>query len=128
MKSTRFLLLALLIGAGSVFCQQPGKSPPCANAETQAEMNICAGNEYKTADASLNRVYQQLAAMLEDEAKAQLKEAETAWIKYRDTNCEFVADEYKGGSIRPTILGLCLADVTRNRTSELKAQIKERKD
>lgn len=126
MKSKIFLLLALLLGTGSVFCQQPRKSVPCATFESQAAMNICAGKEYKSADASLNRMYQQLAALLGDEAKAQLKEAEMAWIKYRDAHCEFVADEYKGGSIRPTILGLCLADVTRNRTTELKAQIKER--
>jgi uncharacterized protein YecT (DUF1311 family) len=82
--------------------------------------------EYKAADATLNRVYQQLVAMLEPEEKAQLKEAQTAWIKYRDTNCEFVADQHKGGSIRPMIYGLCLAEVTSNRTAELKDQIKDR--
>ena len=65
-------------------------------------------------------------ALLDAEEKAQLKETETAWIKYRDLNCEFVADQYKGGSIRPMIHGLCLADVTRNRTAELKNQIKDR--
>lgn len=103
-----------------------GQKPPCSDLDTQTEMNICAGKEYKAADASLNRVYQQLVKMLEPGEKLQLKEAQTAWIKYRDTNCEFVADQYKGGSIRPMIYGLCLADVTRNRTSELKTQIEDR--
>jgi uncharacterized protein YecT (DUF1311 family) len=105
---------------------QGAKKAPCSNADTQAAMNICAGQEYKTADAALNRVYQQLVAKLAAEEKVQLKDVQTAWLKYRDTNCEFVADQYKGGSIRPMIHGLCLADVTRNRTSELKAQIKDR--
>lgn len=125
MKSTIFLLLILLLAVGSGFGQGT-KKPPCTDAYTQAEMNICAGKEYKTADATLNRVYQQLVAMLDAEEKTQLKEAQTAWIKYRDANCEFVGDQYKGGSIRPTIYGLCLADVTRNRTAELRAQIKDR--
>jgi uncharacterized protein YecT (DUF1311 family) len=105
---------------------QRAKKAPCSDADTQAAMNICAGQEYRTADAALNRAYQQLVAKLDTEEKSQLKEAQTAWLKYRDTNCDFVADQYKGGSIRPTILGLCLADVTRNRTAELKTQIKDR--
>jgi uncharacterized protein YecT (DUF1311 family) len=124
MKSM-FLLMVLVLVAGSAF-GQGAKKTPCADANTQAEMNICAGKEFKTADAALNQTYQKLLAMLEAAEKAQLKEVETVWIKYRDTNCEFVADQYKGGSIRPMILGLCLADVTRNRTAELKNQIKDR--
>src|SRR5258706_9858979 len=96
MKSTFFLLIVFLLGAGSAFGQGSKKGGPCTNANTQAEMNICAGKEYKTADAALNQTYQQLVAKLEAEEKAELKEAQTAWIKYRDTNCEFVANQYKG--------------------------------
>lgn len=125
MKVAILMLLGLMMFVVSAF-GQGSKKPPCSDADTQAEMNICAGKEYRTADADLNRVYQQLVAKLEPEEKAQLKDAQTAWLKYRDANCEFVADQYKGGSIRPMILGLCLADVTHNRTAELKAQIKDR--
>ena len=120
-----FLLLVFLLAAGAALGQGTKKAP-CSDASTQAEMNICAGKEYQTADASLNRVYQQLVAMLDSAEKDQLKQAQTAWIKYRDANCEFVGDQYKGGSIRPMIYGLCLADVTRNRTAELRNQIKDR--
>ena len=67
----------------------------------------------------LNRVYQKLVAMLDDAEKTQLKNVETAWLKYRDANCEFVADQYKGGTIRPMIYALCMGDVTKNRTTEL---------
>ena len=119
--------LVLLIVIGSYAVGQKQKPKPCEDANTQADMNICWGNEYKKADAALNKTYQELTAMLEDEEKTQLKTAETAWIKYRDTNCEFVADQYKGGSIRPMIAAICLADVTNNRTTELKSQIKDRK-
>src|SRR6267142_215159 len=125
MKLAIVTLFVSVLFVASAF-GQGAKKAPCSDANTQTEMNICAGKEYKAADATLNRVYQQLVAMLEPEEKAQLKEAQTAWIKYRDANCEFVADQYKGGSIRPMIHGLCLAGVTSNRTSELKAQIKDR--
>jgi len=120
------LYSALILVAFNATFGQGKKPAPCANAESQAEMNICAGKEYKAADAQLNQVYQKLSSMLDAEEKSQLKEAENAWLKYRDLNCDFVADQYKGGSIRPMILGLCLADVTRNRTSELRNQIKDR--
>jgi uncharacterized protein YecT (DUF1311 family) len=110
----------------AVHAQGPAKNEPCADAQSQAEMNICWGKEYKAADATLNQVYRQLFAKLDDEQKAQLKDAQNAWLKYRDANCEFVADQYKGGSMRPMIAAICLADVTHNRTTELKNQIKDR--
>ena len=120
-------LLALFGLAGAyTFGQGTKQSAPCANAQSQAEMNICWGKEYKTADATLNQVYRQLVAKLDEQEKAQLKEVESAWLKYRDANCEFVADQYKGGSIRPMIDAMCLADMTRNRTAELREQIKDR--
>lgn len=120
-------LLVVFIGVGATVQGQKQKPKPCEAAQTQTDMNICWGNEYKTADAALNKAYQQLAAMLDDDEKTQLRNAENAWLKYRDTNCEFVADQYKGGSIRPMIAAICLADVTSNRTAELKNQIKDRK-
>ena len=125
MRSTA-LSIAILLFSSITFSQVKPKPDTCASAQSQAEMNICAGKEYKEADVVLNQVYRQLIAKLDDEEKSQLKEAQTAWLKYRDSNCEFVADQYKGGSIRPMIHGLCLAEMTRNRTSELKQQIKDR--
>jgi len=89
-------------------------------------MTICWGNQYKAADAKLNQVYRQFTAKLDDAEKTQLKTAQTAWLKYRDANCEFVGDQYKGGTMRPMIAAICLADVTDNRTKELTAQMKER--
>ena len=118
-------LLSALILLSVPIAAQKQKPKPCEDAQTQADMNICWGNEYKKADAALNKSYQQLAGMLNDDEKVQLKAAENAWLKYRDANCEFVGDQYKGGSIRPMIVAICLADVTSNRTTEIKNQIKD---
>lgn len=120
------LWLLLSLNISSINAQKPKKTDPCANPQTQTEMTRCAADAYKAADVVLNQVYQKLVAKLDDEEKAQLKEAQTAWLKYRDTNCEFVADQYKGGTMRPMIYAGCLADVTKNRTSELRDQTKER--
>jgi uncharacterized protein YecT (DUF1311 family) len=117
--------IALTLCANS-FAQNRDKKDPCADAQSQAEMNMCWGKEYKAADARLNEAYRRFMAKLNDEEKAQLKKAQLAWITYRDANCDFVADEYKGGTMRPMIAAICLAETTNNRTTELKAQMKER--
>jgi uncharacterized protein YecT (DUF1311 family) len=128
MKSIKrpiILVLALLMSSISIAGQKP-KDDPCPNAQTQQELNQCAGKAYKAADGELNQVYRKVVAMLDAEQRSQLKVAQTAWLKYRDAHCEFVADQYKGGSMRPMIHAFCLADVTRDRTTELKDNVEER--
>ena|ERR1043166_977565 len=120
-------LLILPVLLSVTISAQKQKPKPCEDAQTQADMNNCWGNEYKKADVQLNKTYQELTAMLDEEDKSELKTAEAAWIKYRDSHCQFVSDQYRGGSIRPMIEAICLADVTNNRTTELRNQIKERK-
>ena len=126
MKICATTLTLLLLSTFHCVVLGQKKPEPCADMQTQAEMTICWGNQYKAADAKLNQVYRQFTAKLDDEEKTQLKTVQTAWLKYRDTNCEFVADQYKGGTMRPMIAAICLADVTDNRTKELTAQMKER--
>lgn len=119
--SAVFILMACTILTG-----QDQKKDPCADAQSQAEMNMCWGKQYKAADARLNTVYRDFMTKLTEEESTQLKNAQLAWLKYRDTNCEFVADQFKGGSMRPMIVAMCLADVTNARVSELKSQMKDR--
>jgi uncharacterized protein YecT (DUF1311 family) len=122
---TNAFIIALILCATSS-AQNQNKKEPCADAQSQGEMTMCWRKEYKAAEAKLNQTYQEFMSKLEDSEKVQLKNAQVAWLKYRDINCEFVADRYKGGTMRPMIAAICLADVTNNRTTELKAQMKER--
>jgi len=115
----------ILMFAANAFSQDR-KKDPCADAQSQAEMNICWGKEYKAADARLNSAYREFMSKLNEEEAAQLKNTQLAWLKYRDANCEFVADQFKGGSMRPMIAAMCLADVTDARAKELKSQMKGR--
>jgi uncharacterized protein YecT (DUF1311 family) len=119
------LLSLLLLSAAGAKAQKQKQAEPCPGAQTQYEMDECAHKELVAADAELNRVYNQLAAKLEDaEQRAQLKTAELAWIKFRDENCTFEGLFYKGGTMRPMIESFCKADVTRTRTAQLKEEIK----
>jgi len=125
------VLLALLLACAALFAtasaQRRRANDPCADPQSQAEMNMCAAKKFKAADAELNRVYNQLVVKLGDDAdqRERLKTAETSWLKYRDDNCEFEASFYNGGSIRPLILSSCLERMTKSRTVELRGQIKE---
>ena len=128
------LLLAaasLLVSATVSMAQEP--EVDCDNAETQMDMNICAGRDYKAADEELNAVYKKaLAAAVETDegfkdmgdqyvgAVDALKRAQRSWIGYRDGQCDLAGFEARGGSLEPLLVSSCLADLTRKRTAELK--------
>src|ERR1700760_4438441 len=95
------LCIFLLLSASFAKTQKQRQIQPCENRGSQAEASDCAYREYKAADAELNQVYGRLAAVLDAEDKAQLKESELAWIKFRDSYCSFESSQYKGGTMRP---------------------------
>jgi uncharacterized protein YecT (DUF1311 family) len=120
------LCAAVTVWAGAR-AQKERQIQPCESRGSQAEASACAHEEYKAADAELNKIYGRLAGVLDAEDKAALKESELAWIKYRDTTCVFESSQYKGGTMRPMIESFCLARVTKARTAELKEQYELRR-
>ncbi len=119
------LVLCCALPFAGASAQKKQKKEPCDDARTQLDMNVCADREFKNADAALNRLYNQLMAQVDEDGKAKIKSVELAWLKYRDSNCDYEASVYEGGSIKPMIYSFCLARMTQARTSELKDQIKE---
>ncbi|MGB3298380.1 MAG: lysozyme inhibitor LprI family protein [Phormidesmis sp.] len=91
----------------------------CNESGTQAEMNVCAHEDYKTADAELNQAYQSLRSQLSASGKQSLETAEGAWLSFRDLDCTFARGQFEGGSIEPMIYSGCLGAQTANRTQEL---------
>jgi uncharacterized protein YecT (DUF1311 family) len=92
----------------------------CKKASTQLEMNHCADQSFKAADAELNQVYRQLRNSYKGTPQeSQLVDAQLAWLKFRDTDCKFSADRFKGGSIAPLIYSSCKESLTNERTRSL---------
>ena len=101
----------------------------CANAVTQQDMNQCAYNDWEAADADLNAAYKRAMALLQhwdaDLPQAEqggakaLKEAQRAWITFRDKACEAEGYAMTGGSAEPLVVYGCLATLTRQRTQDL---------
>ncbi|MFN7319291.1 MAG: lysozyme inhibitor LprI family protein [bacterium] len=104
---------------------QLAQNPNCNNPQTQSQMNICASIAYQNADRKLNQVYQQLLPKLSAARKQKLIAAQQAWIKFRDSSCEFERSAYEGGSMAPMIYGFCLADVTEQRTKDLQRYLED---
>ena len=91
----------------------------CQEAMTQIAMNQCAAEAYKSEDALLNQNYKALRAKLSAEQKADLKNIQLTWLKYRDQQCAFESARYEGGSIYPLIVSGCLHKLTMQRNSVL---------
>jgi uncharacterized protein YecT (DUF1311 family) len=104
---------------------QLAQRPNCNNPQTQSEMNICASIAYQNADRKLNQVYRQLLPKLSASRKQKLISAQQAWIKFRDSSCEFERSAYEGGSLAPMIYGFCLANVTEQRTKDLQRYLED---
>lgn len=82
------------------------------------DMIDCIGAEIERQDVRLNKAYKSLMANLTPERKKELQEAQRAWIKFRDLNCNFYHDPY-GGSIARVNANSCLMAMTADRAKEL---------
>lgn len=119
--------LALLLAAMS---QAPAQEKlDCDNAVTQLDMTQCAYQDWQSADAELNTLYKAamdkmhaMDADLPDELKGAvgaLRDAQRAWIPYRDKACESYGFLARGGSMEPMLVNGCRADLTRSRIEKL---------
>ena len=136
------LLLFLLLFSPAVLSAQQTSEPqnPCEERPvSQRQMNDCATFEYRRTDALLNRVYSKAVQyMADDLARAQkardqrqmkyeqtaetsLKEAERAWLSYRDIQCKAAGQQYEGGSMSPMIYSQCLTTLTEHRIADLRS-------
>ena len=82
------------------------------------DMLDCISAETKRQDARLNEAYKEAMAQLSPARKKQLQDAQRAWIKYRDANCNFYADP-DGGTMATVSANDCFMSATAARAKEL---------
>jgi len=99
-----------------------------AFADEQSDLDKdCVGGTYemvdcinaKTAiwDKRLNAAYSQALKDAEPQQRGLLREAQRAWIKFRDAQCDYIGAEQ--GSIARIDYAECLRSMTEKRTREL---------
>ena len=108
----------------------------CSDPQSQSEMNICAHEAYMVADKELNEIYPRAMASMKEidqyleanlkGAAQTLREAQRAWITFRDKACEANGFQARGGTMESMLVGGCLARLTRERTQHLRELVNNR--
>jgi len=101
------------------------------NASNQLEMNMAAGERLQEADAGLAEAIERLkgAVDLSENATAALDEAQGAWEAFRAAQGKLEGLAWaEGGSMRPMVHAMAMADMTIDRTLNITAMRKELTD
>lgn len=109
-------------------CDEPDKLP-------QLGMNYCAYQDWQAADVDLNAAYKEAVAAMKrldrdlpenlKGAVATLRDAQRAWITFRDKACEAEGYLFRGGSMEPLIVSGCKAQLTEERTKSLRFLVED---
>ena len=120
----------ILIALGLLASPLAAQEVDCTNATTQMEMNFCAAQFYGYADEDLNFAYKLAMAQAKEMDKyiaadelpsaTMLRDAQRAWITYRDLACAAESTLVRGGSMEPLMYYSCLERETRSRTESLR--------
>ncbi|HET7409058.1 MAG TPA: lysozyme inhibitor LprI family protein [Paracoccaceae bacterium] len=111
---------AAVLAAFTCLAADAASAQDCSDPQTQIEMNECAHLDYLAADEMLNAEYKRARAALGESGATALRDAQRAWIVFRDKACEVEGAQFAGGSIRPMVVAGCLARLTRRRTEDLR--------
>lgn len=110
------LSAAVLFGAAaSAFANDAGNPGECGG--STPEMVDCLVVQHAHWDKQLTIAYQQAMKDATAAEKDKLREAERAWIKYRDANCAYYAAGE--GAIARINAAVCMRDMTKARAEEL---------
>lgn len=112
------LAITLLVAASPFASAQDDYSQCMQGAQTTLDMNNCNGAEIKRQDTRLNVAYKKAMAGLEAQQQGKLRDAQRAWIKYRDANCGLYFS-LTGGTIDQLNGAGCMLEMTKARADEL---------
>ncbi len=118
------LIIILTLACASSFAH----AIDCNKASNTMEINECASIEQQKVEAKLNQVYQRvLKGMEKDYAsdgnfadmKKSFVNAQRAWIKFREADCDAVYQKNIGGTIRNVMHISCMQAHAKRRIEEL---------
>jgi len=132
------MLIALVLISGTSAARADDPDIDCIRPPNTQAVIWCSGKELRRADDELNIIYKKALAYLVkiDKSRAEfgqtdvgvarsLDDAERAWLKYRDNNCDAMSAESLGGTAYSAYVFYCQIEMTRTRTKELKKLIGE---
>jgi uncharacterized protein YecT (DUF1311 family) len=91
---------------------------------TQLEMNQAAGKEAAEADEAMEQIYTEGLSTLAGAELQAFEASQGAFLDYRAKTVEYAGSRFAGGSIRPMVEALEHAQLTRQRTDDLRRLLK----
>lgn len=89
----------------------------------------CAGGRRDKVEATLNETYSRVLASLRKQALLEpswenaprlLVESQRAWVRFREEQCDLVAEHFNGGTLQPALAEDCMAEEAGRRIEALK--------
>jgi uncharacterized protein YecT (DUF1311 family) len=124
MKLLQVGILAIVFLAASEAVISNDSGERDCNSTTQSTLSFCAKEAHQRADSELNATYAKLVAQLKtDASKGRLKEAQRAWMHFRDKDCNYYNSgaELRAQYMSTMMYFFCLTDRTKTRTKELES-------
>jgi uncharacterized protein YecT (DUF1311 family) len=107
----------------------PATAQNCKDPQSQIAMNHCAWERFQVADRELNAAYKKARVYMRELDSAStarmkgaaiaLRDAQRAWIPFRDKACESDGFRFRGGTMEPLVVATCKTRLTQQRTREL---------
>jgi uncharacterized protein YecT (DUF1311 family) len=86
-------------------------------------MRNCENARYELSQKALDEVYAKLLKQLDAASQAKLRAAQSSWVRFRQADAEFAAQEAGEGTLAPLLKITVMADLTEARTAELEKSL-----
>lgn len=125
----------LLLASFAVLDAHAAPALNCKDPMSNAEMKMCAEQDWKKADAELNAAFGKALASAREtyrstrtmpgqqnmpDSEVLLRDAQRAWVAFRDANCKYQYQIYWGGTHAGLAYLGCMGDMTKARLKELR--------
>lgn len=126
------IMIACIEAARSAMAGETGRPQDCIGAlsgpcmespqgSSTVGTNECLGAETQWWDAFLNERYNVLRKSIDGESALALRDAQRAWIAFRDAECGLHHTYWREGTIRSTVHAICMLEMTASRAIALVA-------
>lgn len=106
----------------------------CKYSGNSRNANACAGGKQEESDKKLRSYYQSVLNAFRELASQEpysnelptlLATSQEAWSFYREKECNFVEQSFKGGTLQPAIWSDCMREESERRLQKLEKQVEE---
>ncbi len=111
------LLLIFVLHSGPSLAQ--GHGVYCNGSESTADIQACLKRHLDSAQKRLNKIYDQLDKSLSAEKRAELKDLQQTWLRYRDAECMWESTQTESAPLKRINEMSCMARLTDDRADIL---------